>query len=52
MKEKKIDFELYRYQILPIDRQLSIFNEYARDLDELIAKKNDIFYDEILKIEE
>ena len=49
MKEKKIDFELYRYQILPIDRQLSIFNEYARDLDELIAKKNDIFYDEILK---
>lgn len=52
MKEKKIDFELYRYQILPIDRQLSIFNEYAQDLDELIAKKNDIFYDEILKIEE
>lgn len=52
MKEKKIDFELYRYQVLPIDRQLSIFNEYARDLDELIAKKNDIFYDEILKIEE
>jgi hypothetical protein len=50
-RKKKTDFQIYRYQILPISRniQKDLF-EGIDSIEELIAKKNQFFKDSILKI--
>lgn len=48
MKPKKLVFDLYRYQILPTERdaQKDFFNELPSS-DELLAQKNQIFADKL-----
>lgn len=48
---KNINFNLYRYQILPKDRyfQGSLFGE-IKTIEDLIAQKNDLFYSSIKTI--
>ena len=48
---KNINFNLYRYQILPKDRyfQGSLFGE-IKTVEDLIAHKNDLFYSSIKTI--
>jgi len=50
---KNINFNLYRYQILPKDRhfQGALFGD-LQTIDDLISKKNQIFHEEIKKITE
>ena len=44
MKKKYHRFEIYRYQLLPLDRffQGELFGD-VKSVDDLIAKKNEIF---------
>lgn len=44
MLRENHNFELYRYQIIPIHRkQLDLFNTYEKTLDELLQNKNKYF---------
>ncbi|MFA6179174.1 MAG: hypothetical protein WC696_06130 [Candidatus Methylopumilus sp.] len=45
MIQKQARFHLYRYQILPIERQFQGDFIYAKTIDELIARKNQFFFD-------
>lgn len=49
---KNINFNLYRYQILPKDRyfQGALFGDIT-SIDELIAKKNELFYQAVKSID-
>lgn len=50
-RKKKTDFQIYRYQILPISRNIQKdFFEGIETIDELISKKNQFFEETILKI--
>lgn len=51
MEREKRQFDVYRYQILPLSRilQLSLFGDVP-DLDTLLSRKNDILYDCLLKL--
>lgn len=50
-RKKKTDFQIYRYQILPISRNIQKdFFEGIDSIEELIAKKNQFFKETILKI--
>jgi len=53
MKNKNISFDLYRYQILPRNRafQPDLFGE-IKNLEDLLAKKNQIFFQAILNVRE
>jgi len=50
MKSKKMVFDLFRYQILPIDRrhQEDLFKE---PLELLLAKKNKLFFDALISVQ-
>jgi len=50
---KTLNFNLYRYQLLPKDRhfQGALFGD-IQTIDDLILKKNDLFYEQIKTIEE
>ncbi|SMO61674.1 hypothetical protein [Gracilimonas mengyeensis] len=50
-RKKKTDFQIYRYQILPISRNIQKdFFDGIESIEELIAKKNQFFEEAILKI--
>jgi hypothetical protein len=51
MKNKNISFDLFRYQILPINRSFhpDLFEEII-SLDDLLAKKNQIFFKALLNV--
>lgn len=53
MKNKNISFDLFRYQILPRSRtfQPDLFGE-IKSLDDLLAQKNQIFFQALLKVRE
>ena len=53
MKNKNISFELFRYQILPRSRtfQPDLFGE-IKSLDDLLAQKNQIFFQALLNVRE
>ena len=48
----KARFEIYRYQILPIEQsiQFSLDEEIPANIDELKAKKNELFHEAIISI--
>lgn len=50
MKSKKIVFDLYRYQILPIDRR---YQErlFEMSLEEVLMKKNEFFFDALRSVQ-
>ena len=52
MRPKKIVFDLFRYQILPLDRELQgdLFNNIP-SAKELIEQKNEIFIEKLDSIE-
>jgi hypothetical protein len=52
MLQKTLAFDLYRYQILPIERRLQreLFGGYT-SMEELLAAKNDLFLRELLGVE-
>ena len=51
-KNQKAKFEIYRFQLLPKDRyQITLYGDIS-SVEELIAKKNEIFYSVIKEIEQ
>lgn len=54
VKNQRTAFQIYRYQILPVSNsiQLSLFDESITTIDELKARKNEIFWQELTSLKE